>query len=265
MAAQVLSPLPLPLSAVQSDNMTTFLAPPPRALPERTITNTDIRPDSLRTVSIGPAAFPTMSQPTELVKSTRYDVPTTGVAKPVVFLVHGAWHTPASYDPLVEILTSRGYTTFRSHLPSSIGPGEAPTATLYDDAGIVRSQMLRLIEKSGAEVLVVAHSYGGVVVGEAIKEEMTRERRRAKGRKGGVVGVFHIASYLVPKGGSLAKPEDGLPGWMHGKVCVFFLLSFSRLPRRLVSLALPLTAPQPPYPASPLCTTQTPLHLRSRR
>lgn len=199
---------------------TTTLAPPARPPTERCITGTKIRPDSIRTLSIRPAAFPTTSAATDLIKTARPDLAASqpGASMPAIFLVHGAWHTPASYDPLVALLAARGYTTFRAHLPSSIGSTDAPTATLYDDAGIVRSQLQRIIERQGRDVVVVAHSYGAVVVTEAVKPGMTRESRRALGKQGGVLGLFLIAGYLVEQGASLARPEDGLPGWMHAKV-----------------------------------------------
>jgi pimeloyl-ACP methyl ester carboxylesterase len=72
-----------------------------------------------------------------------------------VVLVHGAWHGGWCWDGVASELRSRGI------VPSSV---ELPFTGFDDDIAEARS----VIGSAGANVVVCAHSYGGVVVNEAV-------------------------------------------------------------------------------------------------
>jgi alpha-beta hydrolase superfamily lysophospholipase len=80
-------------------------------------------------------------------------------------LVHGAWHTGAAWNGVIEGLQKRGYTAEVITLPG-YGPdnGNPSTATLDDDA----AALVALLKKQTAPVILVAHSAGGVVVQQAV-------------------------------------------------------------------------------------------------
>jgi pimeloyl-ACP methyl ester carboxylesterase len=73
-------------------------------------------------------------------------------------LVHGAWHGPWAWDRLVPLLHAAGARALTPELGSAAGHG------LHDDAGIVAAA---LDSVAGDEVVLVGHSYAGLVVREA--------------------------------------------------------------------------------------------------
>jgi alpha-beta hydrolase superfamily lysophospholipase len=80
-------------------------------------------------------------------------------------LVHGAWHTGAAWDGVIEGLRKRGYTAEAITLPG-YGPnnGDPSTITLADDAAALAA----VLQKQTEPVILVAHSAGGVVVQQAV-------------------------------------------------------------------------------------------------
>lgn len=81
-------------------------------------------------------------------------VRTTTAAKPTVVLVHGAWADSSSWDGVVHILQSHGYTV-------DVFP--TPLRSLTDDADYLRSYLAAI----PGPIVLVGHSYGGAVVSAA--------------------------------------------------------------------------------------------------
>lgn len=77
-------------------------------------------------------------------------------------LVHGSWHGPWCWDLLQPELTARGARSATVDLPSC-GTDPASLGTLADDARVVGDAAASLDD----DVVVVAHSYGGVPTTEA--------------------------------------------------------------------------------------------------
>jgi pimeloyl-ACP methyl ester carboxylesterase len=75
-------------------------------------------------------------------------------------LVHGAWHTGAEFEPVADALRAKGHTV---HCPTVAGnrPGDAKTSGL--DAAI-RSIVDFLSDNALTEVVLLGHSYGGMVI-----------------------------------------------------------------------------------------------------
>ncbi|KJR86843.1 uncharacterized protein SPSK_02707 [Sporothrix schenckii 1099-18] len=116
--------------------------------------------------------------------------------KPIVLVVHGAWHRASHYTKLVEPLREAGYTVVVPALPSA--GSEPPTAnhTLDDDIETIQSAIQPFMD-AGRELVAVLHSYGGIpgtdsVVGHTIQD------RRSKGLRGGVKAVIYIAAFAPP-------------------------------------------------------------------
>jgi pimeloyl-ACP methyl ester carboxylesterase len=81
---------------------------------------------------------------------------------PTLLLVHGSWHGPWCWEKLVPALERRGIPAVTVALPSS-GDDPATLGNVPDDAAAVEEAEGRI----AGEVIVVGHSYGGMVITEA--------------------------------------------------------------------------------------------------
>lgn len=72
--------------------------------------------------------------------------------------------------------------------------------SLKDDADVVEAAIRNLVEEHNETVIVVMHSYGGLVGGEAVSEDLTLQNRQARGLAGGVARFFYCAAFVMPKG-----------------------------------------------------------------
>ncbi|KAI9931995.1 hypothetical protein ASPWEDRAFT_40178 [Aspergillus wentii DTO 134E9] len=133
-------------------------------------------------------------------------------SKPTIVLVLGAWCLPPVYEQLQSRLSRRNIPS-ESPAHPSIG-AEPPTKTLTDDVSSLRQTLTKLVEE-GKDVVVVGHSYGGVVTSNAV-EGLSKADRSRQGKKGGVVLVVYMSAFVLPKGTSLKDMLGGefLP-WMN--------------------------------------------------
>ena len=113
------------------------------------------------------------------------------------------------YTLLSEVATlDPSLRTYVNNLPSAMrNPPEEP-ASLEDDATFFRRLIERLSDR-GEDVVLVAHSYGGVVGTECVKG-VTKSERQAQGKKGGVVRIVYLTSHVPGVGHSLTD-EIGEP------------------------------------------------------
>jgi alpha-beta hydrolase superfamily lysophospholipase len=135
--------------------------------------------------------------------------------KPTVLLVHGAWHTTEPYDQLLQLVRAKGYETVAPDLPSGadVSPADPPQA----DIEHIRRTAQTLID-SGKFLIVVAHSYGGIVATEALCGMGLTERKR-NGLAGGVQSVVYVAAFILSVGECLEAmaPTKVVP-WLDAKV-----------------------------------------------
>lgn len=149
------------------------------------------------------------------------------VSVPTIVLVPGAWCTPIVYDALRATLTSRDLPSTAIAHPS-IG-AEPPSKTLTDDVAHLRSELVSMINK-GKDIILVLHSYGGVV-GSGAVEGLGKAERAQQGKQGGVVMVVYMSAFAIPKGKSLLDMLGGrfLPfmkaevSSMTSRICDFHL------------------------------------------
>lgn len=138
----------------------------------------------------------------------------TGNDKPIFLFVPGAWHQPEAFDGIRALMAKRGLQTAVVALPS-VG-AEPPTKGLHDDIDHVRATITHLAD-DGRQVVVVAHSYGGMVCSGAVQglEYSTRQARSDSGQKGGVIMLVYMTAFVAPKGSTLLDMLGGewLP-WM---------------------------------------------------
>ena len=110
----------------------------------------------------------------------------TAAAKNVV-LVHGGFVDGSGWQGVYKALTKEGYT---------VSIVQNPTISLADDVAVTR----RTIAAQNGPVILVGHSYGGVVITEA-------------GNDPKVVGLVYIAAFAPDKGESVsALIKDPPPG-----------------------------------------------------
>jgi pimeloyl-ACP methyl ester carboxylesterase len=109
--------------------------------------------------------------------------------KPSVVLVHGGFVDGSGWQSVYQILTGEGF---------NVCIVQNPTLSLADDVAVTK----RAIASSGGPVILVGHSYGGVVVTEA-------------GNDAKVKGLVYIAAFAPDRGESvsslIANPAPGAP------------------------------------------------------
>src|SRR5687768_16528264 len=114
---------------------------------------------------------------------------------PTLVLVHGAWHGSWCWEPLADALGDVPVQTV--DLPSA-GDDPAALGDLYADAAAVRSALSSI----GGPTVLLGHSYGGVVITEAVTADS------------GVAHLIYLCAFLLDEGESLACAVGGtVPPW----------------------------------------------------
>ncbi|KAI1099135.1 alpha/beta-hydrolase [Jackrogersella minutella] len=130
----------------------------------------------------------------------------TSAELPVILLVPGAFGTPAGFDKLLPYLKEAKLSTHPGPYPSCNSSNPA-AATCSDDVASLRETILiPLLEKR--DVVILAHSYGGVVAGCAAKD-LDKDTRSKQGQVGGVIGLIYVAGNITLEGESLLDAVGG--------------------------------------------------------
>ena len=119
--------------------------------------------------------------------------------KPVIVLVHGAWHRPLHYIELINGLRFKGFTVVAPLNATAGWDNTIVGKTHFDDVRLIQSAMNPYLD-AGKEVVLVCHSYGGIP-GTAAAESNTVAERKAKGENGGIISVVYIAAFALPQPG----------------------------------------------------------------
>lgn len=111
------------------------------------------------------------------------------LATMTIVLVHGGFVDGSGWQPVYDILTKSGHKVYVV---------QNPTTSLADDVAAT----LRIVDAQEGPVILVGHSYGGVVITEA-------------GNHPKVKGLVYIAAFAPDKGESVAtliqNPPPGAP------------------------------------------------------
>jgi len=106
-----------------------------------------------------------------------------------VVLVHGGFVDGSGWEGVYKLLRNNGY---------DVSIVQNPTLSLFDDVAATR----RIVARQQAPVILVGHSYGGVVITEA-------------GNDPKVAGLVYIAAFAPDEGESVAAlikdPPPGAP------------------------------------------------------
>ncbi|KAF2787983.1 alpha/beta-hydrolase [Melanomma pulvis-pyrius CBS 109.77] len=120
--------------------------------------------------------------------------------KPTFILVPGSFSPIELYTTVVSALASKGYPIHALPLVT-VGKKPGIPPSMHDDALLI-SQTATKYADEGKDVILIAHSYGGIPTTEAMKG-VTKKEREKEGKKGGVVRLAYMAA-LVPSVGTSA-------------------------------------------------------------
>lgn len=127
---------------------------------------------------------------------------------PVIVLVPGAFGTPACFDKLLPSLKEAGYSTHPGPYPSCNPPDPTITTCAHDIASLRDTILLPLLDQQKKGVVILAHSYGGIVAGGAAKN-LDKETRATHGQVTGVIGLIYVAGNIALEGESLSHAVGG--------------------------------------------------------
>jgi len=130
---------------------------------------------------------------------------------PTVIFVHGSWHSPKHYQRQLEAFENAG---FPYSCPLQPSLGKPPPMGLMEDAQAIRDELTKLVETEEKSVIVIGHSYGGVVMSQAVDHQFARKEREAQGKPGGVTHLLFVCAFVLPLGESLGSAlgdPDRLP------------------------------------------------------
>jgi pimeloyl-ACP methyl ester carboxylesterase len=121
------------------------------------------------------------------------------MAKPTILFIPGSLALPEFYSSILDPVAEAGYDVKALHLPS-VGPtggqgGACPPPSMEDDAAFIASHVRDLVDQ-GKDVIIFAHSYGGIPATQSTKG-LSKHERQQQGKPGGVVRLAYITA-LVP-------------------------------------------------------------------
>ena len=137
---------------------------------------------------------------------------------PIFFFIPGAWHSPDTFNAVRAVLAQRGHESTAVALPS-VGSDKPFNVGLHADIAHVH-HALRALAKMGRKIVLIMHSYGGMV-GSGALEGLGYAQRQQNDLSGGVIMAVWMASFVTPKGKCLFDMlgNQWLP-WMMFTVCI---------------------------------------------
>ncbi|KAI0434742.1 alpha/beta-hydrolase [Xylaria sp. FL1042] len=126
---------------------------------------------------------------------------------PTIVVVPGAFGKPDGFDPILPYLQKAGFTTRPGPYPSCNPADPAATTSEKDSISLRNDVLLPLLEQR-KDVIVLAHSYGGIAAGGAVKN-LDKVTRNAEGQTAGVVGLIYIAGNIALEGETLLHAVGG--------------------------------------------------------
>ena len=137
--------------------------------------------------------------------------PTTSMSrKPTFLFIPAAWHLPAYFDPLITHLSDHGYVSVAVTLPS-VNSSPAVTS-LQPDVDTAAAALITILNNN-SEVIVVMHSYGGMVgtdaVGKVVKE--LADAGEISGKESAKIKrLVYVAARVPLEGDTILNMLDGV-------------------------------------------------------
>ncbi|KAJ7793711.1 Alpha/Beta hydrolase protein [Mycena olivaceomarginata] len=120
-------------------------------------------------------------------------------SKPTIIIIPGSFSLLYTYDAVTAELVAHGYPVEGIELETVGRRDKAPG--LYDDAAKVAALASRLADE-GKDVVLVPHSYGGLVACEASKG-LAKSVREKEGKQGGIVRIVFVTAVVGKEGQGL--------------------------------------------------------------
>jgi pimeloyl-ACP methyl ester carboxylesterase len=106
-----------------------------------------------------------------------------------IVLIHGAWADGSSWSKVIPLLEAQGYHVIAAQLPLT---------SLEDDDAATQRAIARITKAYPGPVLLLGHSYGGVVIGDT------------PGNDPNVAGLVYVAAFAPDSGESALSLLDTL-------------------------------------------------------
>lgn len=130
------------------------------------------------------------------------ETPHDSESRPLIVLIHGAWHGAWCWAALQADLDRRGIASLAIDLPGH-GTSTLPFGDLHGDA----RHVVDVVSALARPVVLVGHSYGGAVITEAA-------HRLEKSGTSAIRHLVYVAAFCLDDGESvmdLARHESGGP------------------------------------------------------
>lgn len=124
----------------------------------------------------------------------------------LIFIVPGTWHPASAYEPFASKLRRAGYAAEIASLPT-FNPKVVDTDCATDTEAL-RRLLSNLVQAEGRDVVVFAHSYGGMPAGGAAYG-LGKSSRARRSEKGGVIGLVYMSAFIIAEGISLSESMGG--------------------------------------------------------
>lgn len=133
--------------------------------------------------------------------------------RPTIVWVNGSFSPASFYADMAEHIRSQGYEIIVKTLPSSARTPPEQPATLAEDAAFFHD-IVEGLSDQGKDVVLVMHSYGGVV-GSECSRGLSKEERAAVGKAGGITRLVFLTCVVPEVGASLQDTtSSGSPPWL---------------------------------------------------
>ena len=131
--------------------------------------------------------------------------------KPIVVIVHGAFHVPEHYEDLISELRAQEYPVKIPRLPS-VGAETDSENGLEQDAETVATAIGELTD-AGNDMVALFHSYGGVPGTEAVATLREKSKLESPVReRGKILKLIYLAAFVVPKGENVLTQYGEMAG-----------------------------------------------------
>ena len=116
----------------------------------------------------------------------------------VFVIIPGAFHVPYHFELVGSRLIERGHTVDILHLPSV---SDSPLANVFDaDVETIKSAIARHTA-AGQDVVLLAHSYGGIPLTEAA---FLTSEQQTNASHGAVIQLIYLCAFMLLEGESIS-------------------------------------------------------------
>lgn len=144
------------------------------------------------------------------------------MSKPILIFIPGAWHSPEGFGTIISKLTPLGYKCIA--LPLQAVVKQPAVKDLQPDIDALREVVLKESD-AGNDIVVVGHSWGGIVVTGAL-DGLGKAQREKEGKSGGVCKIAYLCAFAPSENVSLIDAQGG-------QIPDFYDVKVNKTPRRL--------------------------------